>query len=88
MYAHEDTFVHDFFVCPVARQSRPAEVPLASGSEATDSSDLSDDGWLECENQAYHKWVSRNQAIIQRVQREIYANQDLQRDLRVSGLAD
>ena len=88
MYVHEDTFVHEFFVCPVARQGKPAEVPLASGSEATDSSDLSDDEWLERENQAYHKWVARNQAIMQRVQREIYAYQDLQRDLRVSGLAD
>ena len=39
---------------------------------------MSDDEWLERENQVYHEWV----------QREIYAYQDLQRDLRVSGLAD
>ncbi len=88
MYVHEDTFVHEFFVCPAARQGKPAEVPRASGSEATDSSDLSVDEWLEHENQAYHEWEARNQAIVQRVQREIYAYQDLQRDLSVSGLAD
>ena len=88
MYVHEDTFVHEFFVCTVARQGKPAEVPRTFGSEATDSSDLSDDELLERENQVYHEWEARSQAITQRVQRDIYAYQDMQRYLRVSGLAD
>ena len=45
MYVHEDTFAHEFFVCPVARQGKPAEVPLASGSEATDTTCPTMSGW-------------------------------------------
>ena len=88
MYVHEDTVAHEFFVCPVARQGTPEEAPRAPGPEASDSSDLSDDEYLERENQQYHEWNARNQAIVQQVKREIYSYHDLQRDLRVSGLAD
>ena len=87
MYVNENTVAHEFFVCPVARQGTPERAPRAPRSEATDNSDMSDDDWGESQNQQYYLWNAKNQAIVQQVQREIYAYRELQRDLSVSRLA-